>query len=122
MLDRLQAVEDEFVSLESSLSDPDIVSDQARLRDVTRRYKDLTPVVECVRRIRSRSADVEAARELLGVADDSERDLLRAEISGRERPRNVERRATRAAVAEGPERRARSDRRDPRRRGRRGPA
>ena len=81
MLDRLQAVEDEFVSLESSLSDPDIVGDQARLRDVTRRYKDLTPVVDCVRRIRSRSADVEAARELLGVADDSERDLLRAEIS-----------------------------------------
>ena len=81
MLDRLQAVEEEFVSLESSLSDPDIVGDQARLRDVTRRYKDLTPVVDCVRRIRSRSADVEAARELLGVADDSERDLLRAEIS-----------------------------------------
>ncbi len=84
MLDRLQAVEDEFVSLESSLSDPDIVGDQARLREVTRRYKDITPVVECVRRIRARAADAEAARELLSVADDTERDLLRAELAGTE--------------------------------------
>ncbi|MEY4175589.1 MAG: peptide chain release factor 1 [Actinomycetota bacterium] len=81
MIDRLRAVEDEFVSLEASLSDPDIVSDQTRLRDVTRRYKDLTPVVECVRRIRTRSADADAARELLAVADDDERELLRAELA-----------------------------------------
>jgi len=81
VLDRLQAVEDEFVSLESSLSDPDIVGDQTRLRDVTRRYKDLTPVVECVRRIRARTADAQAARELLPVADEAERDLLRAELA-----------------------------------------
>ncbi|MBU6315506.1 MAG: peptide chain release factor 1 [Acidobacteria bacterium] len=80
MIDRLRAVEDEFVSLEASLSDPDIVSDQARLRDVTRRYKDLTPVVECVRHIRARTADAEAARELLAMADDAERDLLREEL------------------------------------------
>ena len=30
MIDRLRAVEDEFVSLEASLSDPDLGSDQAR--------------------------------------------------------------------------------------------
>ncbi|MEI2704293.1 MAG: PCRF domain-containing protein [Ilumatobacteraceae bacterium] len=50
---RLRALQDEFVSLESSLSDPDIVSDQARLRDVSRRYKDLTPVVDCIRRLQA---------------------------------------------------------------------
>ena len=80
MFDRLQAVEDEFVSLESSLSDPDIVSDQARLRDVTRRYKDLTPVVDCIRRYRGRIADLDTARELLDMASDDERASMRAEI------------------------------------------
>ena len=80
MFDRLQAVEDEFVSLESSLSDPDIVSDQARLRDVTRRYKDLTPVVDCIRRYRGRTADLDTARELLDMASDDERASMRAEI------------------------------------------
>ncbi len=81
MFDRLQAVEDEFVSLEASLSDPEIGSDQARLRDVTRRYKDLTPVVDCVRRYRARTADAEAARELLTMASEDERDGLRTELA-----------------------------------------
>lgn len=84
MFDRLQAVEDEFVSLEASLSDPEIGSDQARLREVTRRYKDLTPVVDCVRRYRARNADAEVARELLAMASDDERDLLRDELSSAE--------------------------------------
>ena len=85
MFDRLQAVEDEFVSLEASLSDPEIGNDQARLRDVTRRYKDLTPVVDCIRRYRARTADAEAARELLTVASDDERALLRDELDDAER-------------------------------------
>ncbi|MEY4605413.1 MAG: peptide chain release factor 1 [Ilumatobacteraceae bacterium] len=80
MFDRLQSLEDEFVSLEASLSDPDLASDQARLRDVTRRYKDLSPVVDCIRRFRSRSADADAARELMTVASDDERESLRAEL------------------------------------------
>jgi peptide chain release factor 1 len=80
MFDRLRAVEDEFVSLESSLSDPDIVSDQSRLRDVSRRYKDLTPVVDCIRRYRERTADLDTARELLDIASDDERSSMRSEI------------------------------------------
>jgi len=74
-------VEDEFVSLEASLSDPDIVNDQAKMRLVTRRYKDLTPVVDCVRRYHARSADAQAARELLTVATDDERQLLKDELA-----------------------------------------
>ena len=80
MFDRLQAVEDEFVSLEASLGDPDLGSDQARLRDITRRYKDLTPVVDCIRRYRSRVADADAARELLAAADDTDKSAWRDEV------------------------------------------
>lgn len=74
-------MEDEFVSLEASLSDPDIVNDQVKMRLVTRRYKDLTPVVDCVRRYHARSADAQAARELLTVATDDERELLKDELA-----------------------------------------
>ena len=74
-------MEDEFVSLEASLSDPDIVNDQAKMRLVTRRYKDLTPVVDCVRRYHARSADAQAARDLLTVATDDERQLLKDELA-----------------------------------------
>ncbi|MFZ9481769.1 MAG: peptide chain release factor 1 [Ilumatobacteraceae bacterium] len=80
MFDRLQAVEDEFVSLEASLGDPELGSDQVRLRDITRRYKDLTPVVDCIRRYRSRVADAEAAREVLAAADDGDKAAWRDEV------------------------------------------
>ncbi len=76
---------EELVSLESLLSDPDVVSDQMRLRDVSRRYKELTPVVECIRAIRLRRSDGEAASELLAMTDsDVEREQLRAERTGAE--------------------------------------
>ena len=74
-------MEDEFVSLEANLSDPDIVSDQAKLREVSRRYKDLTPEVECVRRHRARITDAESVRELLTTADDDEREMWKAELA-----------------------------------------
>ncbi|MBI4884392.1 MAG: peptide chain release factor 1 [Actinobacteria bacterium] len=84
MLERLQSLEDEFVSLEASLSDPELANDQPKLRDVSRRYKDLTPVVDCVRRYRARDADAQAARELLTVASETERPALRDELAATE--------------------------------------
>jgi peptide chain release factor 1 len=82
--DRLQAVEDEFVSLEVSLGDPDVVGDQSRLRDVSRRYKVLTPVVECIRAAREVDENAATARELLEMASADERDALRTELASLE--------------------------------------
>lgn len=84
MFDRLEALEDEYISLESSLSDPDVVSDQTRLRDVSRRYKDLGPVVECVRRRAQLLADIDTARDLSTSTDDDERDMWRDELRNAE--------------------------------------
>ncbi|MFZ9929317.1 MAG: peptide chain release factor 1 [Ilumatobacteraceae bacterium] len=80
MHDRWDSLLSEHVSLESLLSDPAVLGDQSRLREVSRRYKELTPVVECIRRIESRSSDAEAARELIATTDDAvEREQLKAE-------------------------------------------
>ena len=73
MLDRLKSVEDEFVSLEASLSDPDLASDPDRLRDVSRRYKDSSRWSPAFVDIDRATADADAARELLIVATDDER-------------------------------------------------
>ena len=81
MFDRLRSLEDEFVGLEARLSDPALANDQAQMREVSRRYKDLTPVVDCIRRFQARSADAEAARELLTVASEAERPALRDELA-----------------------------------------
>ena len=78
--DRWDALLNEHVTIETLLSDPDVLSDQKRLRDVSRRYKELTPVVECIRRIQVRRNDAAAAKDLLELTDDAtERDHLRDE-------------------------------------------
>ncbi len=69
MQDRWESLLAEHVTLESLLSDPDVLSNQSRLRDFSRRYKELTPVVECIRNIEARLSDGEAARELLAMTD-----------------------------------------------------
>ena len=84
MFERLASLEDEFISLEVSLGDPDVVGDHAALRRVSKRYKELTPVVECLRSHRERSADAEAARELLVDASETDRVMLRAELADAE--------------------------------------
>ncbi len=81
MFERLASLEDEFISLEVSLSDPDVQADHAALRRVSKRYKDLTPVVECLRSHRERSADADVARELLVDASETDKQMLRAELS-----------------------------------------
>jgi peptide chain release factor 1 len=81
VFERLASLEDEFISLEVSLSDPEVQADHAALRRVSKRYKDLTPVVECLRAHRERSADAEAARELLVDASETDRQMLRAELA-----------------------------------------
>jgi peptide chain release factor 1 len=84
VFDRLASVEDEYVSLEASLSDPEIGGDQRRFREVSKRYKDLGPVVECLRRHRELEADAQAARELIPLATDAERESLRVELASTE--------------------------------------
>ena len=81
MFERLASLEDEFISLEVSLSDPEVQTDHSALRRVSKRYKDLTPVVECLRAHRERSADAEVARELLVDASETDRQMLRVELS-----------------------------------------
>ncbi len=81
MIERLDHVEEEHRLLETSLSDPEVLADQRRLRELSKRYKDLTPLVDALRRRRTRVADVAAARELMGAAAGDEREGWRAELA-----------------------------------------
>jgi peptide chain release factor 1 len=80
VIDRLAGLEDEFARLEQELADPAVLGDAARLRAVSRRYKEITPVVAAYRAYRAAQDDVAAATDLLGEAVGDERDQLRAEI------------------------------------------
>ncbi|HVE64170.1 MAG TPA: peptide chain release factor 1 [Mycobacteriales bacterium] len=64
MFDKLGEIEAEHAQLEREMSDPDLHNDQARARTVTKRYAELTPVVEAYQEYVVVAADIEAAREL----------------------------------------------------------
>ena len=84
VIDRLAGLEAEFAGLETQLADPAVVGDQNRLRDVSRRYKELTPIVAAYRAYRAATDDAAAARELMVDATGEERDQLRAELESAE--------------------------------------
>ena len=119
---RLQAMEHEHADLEARLADPAVASDPAELRRVSVRYRELTPLVDAVRRRRALDADAAAARELLARGHRRRAGPCSTTSSPSAEPAiaAVDERAARAAGAARSQRRAGRDRRDPRRRGRRG--
>ena len=64
MFDKLGEIAAEHAQLELQMSDPDLHSDQARARTVSKRYAELSPVVSAYQEYQSVVADLEAAREL----------------------------------------------------------
>ena len=84
MFDRLTAFEDELEVVEARLSDPDVLGDQALLRELSMRHKELVPVVAASRAHRQASADLATAREMLPDLAGDDRDMVRAEIDGAE--------------------------------------
>jgi peptide chain release factor 1 len=80
MIQRLAGIDDEYSLLETSLGDPQLLADPVRLRIASKRYKDMTPLVEALRSHRARQADLDATRELVNAATGDERELWRAEL------------------------------------------
>jgi len=81
VIDRLERIESEYEALEQSLASPEVLGDQAKLREASRKYKQQTPLVQCIREYKATVGNAEAARELLEVATGSEREALDAELS-----------------------------------------
>jgi peptide chain release factor 1 len=83
--DRLTGLEQEFDEVEAELADPAVARDPVRLRDLSRRHKELGEVVATWRELRRARGDLATAGELLeGVAGD-DRQVLQAEAAAAER-------------------------------------
>lgn len=77
---KLESVRDRFQELSGLLSDPGIISDQNRYRDLSREYSRLEPVVNLFARYQSLDRDVAAAEELANDADDEMRRMGQEEL------------------------------------------
>ncbi len=80
MFDKLEEVVDRFREIEGLLSDPKVVSQQARFRELTKEHADLSPVVEAYSAYRAICDEIAGLRELLGEAESELRELARLEL------------------------------------------
>jgi peptide chain release factor 1 len=81
VLERLGELDREFHDVEARLGDPSLLADQARYQQVTKRYRELEPIVARARELRNRRDDLETAREMMSDAVGDEREMLRAEVA-----------------------------------------
>jgi peptide chain release factor 1 len=91
VLDRLASLTREYDLVVAQLSDPEVIADQRRLRDVSRRHHELEPVISACEAYLRVVGDVAAAREMLIDAEGDEQREMRAEIEeGEARRRELE--------------------------------
>ncbi len=77
---RLEAWEREHQAVLDDLADPSVLADQARLRDASRRLKELEVLVGAGRRLRRAEEDLGTARDMLADASADERAMVTAEL------------------------------------------
>jgi peptide chain release factor 1 len=79
--DRLTELEREYEAVVEALNDPSISFDPHRLRDLSRRHRELDEVVGCWRRLQQAEADLETAREMSNDSVGEERELAQLEVT-----------------------------------------
>ncbi len=80
MSERLEALEREFREVDALLADPAVFADHQRFVQLSKRRKELEPIVERSAALRVAHDDLAAAREMFGDAVGEDRETLRVEI------------------------------------------
>jgi peptide chain release factor 1 len=81
MLDKLEALKIKYMDLEGQLSDPQVVSDMARFKKLSKDYRDLEPIVQAYDRYSSLLSNLSFNKQLLQEEKDPEmREMAKGEI------------------------------------------
>jgi peptide chain release factor 1 len=81
VFERLSGVEKEYDYVLASLSDPEVLADNRRLREASRRAHELEPVVTAYRELMSVTGDLEVAKGLLAETEADDRQVWRDEVA-----------------------------------------
>jgi len=81
VFEKLDDLEKEYEGVLAQLSDPVVIADQRRLVEVSRRHREIEPVVAALRSYRAAEQDLRVAHEMLAGAQGDDRDLLAEEIA-----------------------------------------
>jgi peptide chain release factor 1 len=78
MLERLANLEQEYEDVLRQLADPAVIGDQRALRDVSRRHKQLEPIVQRYREYRAALDQLSEAKQMLGDSSGDDREIWRS--------------------------------------------
>ncbi len=84
---KLESVRDRFEEIAGLLSDPDIIADQNKFRDLSREYARVEPVVQSFQRYEGILDDIAAAEEMADDSDDDVRQMGQEELEALEERR-----------------------------------
>ena len=82
MLEKLQAVEDKFLELESLISDPDVIADMSRWQKYSKEHAGLAPIVEKFREYKEVVKGIDEAKAMFDESlDDEMRKFVEEELA-----------------------------------------
>jgi peptide chain release factor 1 len=84
MLERLADLEQEYEDVLRKLADPAVIGDQNALRDVSRRHKQLEPIVQRYRDYRRAVDELAEAKQMLGDSSGEDREIWRSMVDENE--------------------------------------
>jgi peptide chain release factor 1 len=84
MLERLADLEREYEEVLRKLADPAVIGDQRALRDVSRRHKQLEPIVQRYREYRAALDQLAEAKQMLGDSSGEDREIWRSMVDDNE--------------------------------------
>ena len=87
MIDKLQAVEDKFLELESLISDPSVLADMPRWQRYNREHAGLEPIVAAYREYKAVCHAIEDSKAMLdeGIEEDDFRHMVEEELAEQRR-------------------------------------
>ncbi len=80
----LDSLQDELRTVESQLAEPDVASDLARLRDLSRRHKELSEINVAWTSLQSAREDLATARDMFNESEGADRESWRDEVNAAE--------------------------------------
>ena len=80
----LNTLQDELRTVEAALSEPDVANDLNRLRDLSRRHKELAEINAAWQNLEAAQSDLETAKEMFNETSGDEREQWREEVNNAE--------------------------------------
>ena len=80
IINKLEILQDRYEELAGLLSEPEIISNQNRFRDLSKEYAELEPVTQCFSRYQEILEDIEEANNLMQDGDPDMREMAKEEL------------------------------------------